>query len=144
MRRLAPLALLLALLIAAVPALGAGGTTVKTRSTKLGTILVNAKGVTLYLWEADHRKSTCYDACAKGWPPLIAKGKLHAGGGAKASKLGTVKRKDGTRQVTYGGHPLYTFIGDHGTPGRTTGQDSKAFGADWYVVSRSGHAVHGD
>jgi predicted lipoprotein with Yx(FWY)xxD motif len=116
--------------------------TVKTRHVSLGTIIVDGKSHTLYLFEKDKGgKSKCSSACATAWPPLLTKGKPKASGSVKASKLGTTKRSDGTTQVTYGGHPLYTFIGDHNTPGKTTGEGSKAFGAEWYVVGTNGKKI---
>jgi predicted lipoprotein with Yx(FWY)xxD motif len=113
--------------------------TVKTRSvSKVGTIIVTSSGRTLYLFEKDkHGKSSCSGACAKAWPPLLTKGKPKASGSAKASKLGTTKRSDGTTQVTYGGHPVYTFIGDK-KAGTAAGQGSDAFGAEWYALTPSG------
>jgi predicted lipoprotein with Yx(FWY)xxD motif len=69
------------------------------------------------------------------------KGKPSAGSGIVASKLGTTKRRDGTRQITYGGHPMYRFIQDANKPGSTKGQDVNAFGASWYVVGRNGKKV---
>jgi predicted lipoprotein with Yx(FWY)xxD motif len=115
---------------------------VGVRTTKLGKILVNSKGVTLYLFEKDKKgKSACSGACAKAWPPLLTKGKPKASGGASAAKLGTTKRSDGTTQVTYNGHPLYTFIMDAKKPGRTAGQGIDAFGAEWYVVGTNGKAI---
>lgn len=126
----------------AAGAQGAGGTTVTVRSTKLGRILVTSRGVTLYLFEKDRGgRSACSGACAQGWPPLLTRGRPRAGSGALARKLGTTRRSDGTTQVTYGGHPLYTFVGDGGAPGRTTGEGSKAFGAEWYVVGPNGSKI---
>jgi predicted lipoprotein with Yx(FWY)xxD motif len=120
---------------------GAGAATVSTASGKLGTFLVDAQGATLYLWEKDTGStSACTGACAAGWPPLLTKGAPKASGSAVSSRLGTTKRSDGTTQVTYGGHPLYTFAGDTAA-GQTTGQDSNAFGASWYVVAPSGKAI---
>ena len=116
--------------------------TVKLRSTSLGKIVVDAKGHTLYLFEKDqHGKSACSGACATNWPPLIVKGTPKAGSGLKASKLGTTRRSDGKRQVTYGGHPLYTFVVDAGKPGSVKGEGVKAFGAEWYAVGASGRKV---
>src|SRR6476469_10521178 len=87
--------------------------TIKRRSTSLGKIVVDSKGHTLYLFEKDHHgKSACSGACAQNWPPLTVKGKPKAGTGLKASRLGTTKRTNGKTQVTYGGHPLYTFVVD--------------------------------
>jgi predicted lipoprotein with Yx(FWY)xxD motif len=119
----------------------AAGKVVKTRHGKLGTFLVDGRGRTLYLFEKDTtRKSRCSGACAAAWPPLITSGKPRAKGHAKASLLGTSKRKNGTRQVTYNGHPLYRFIQDT-SPGQTNGEGSKAFGAGWYVVAPSGKKI---
>ena len=142
------LALTLVVAIAAVAAVGAGASngaaTVKTRSTSLGTILVDAKGHTLYLFEKDKGgKSSCSGACAKNWPPLTTSGKPTAGGSARKAKLGTTKRSDGRTQVTYGGHPLYTFVGDAGKPGSTKGEGLEAFGGRWYAVAAKGTARTG-
>jgi predicted lipoprotein with Yx(FWY)xxD motif len=72
---------------------------------------------------------------------LLTKGKPKASGSVKASKLGTTKRSDGTTQVTYGGHPLYTFIADKSKPGSTKGEGLDAFGAEWYVVGTNGKKI---
>jgi predicted lipoprotein with Yx(FWY)xxD motif len=107
----------------------------------LGKVLVNGHGQTLYLFEKDkHGKSACYKGCAAGWPPALTTGKPKAGKGVSASKLGTTKRKDGKLQVTYNGHPLYAYVGDSG-PGQASGEGSKAFGAEWYVVNAKGNKV---
>ena len=114
---------------------------VSTKTSSLGTFLVDAKGRTLYLWDADHgSKSTCTGACAQAWPPLTTTGTPKASGAVKASLLGTTKRADGSREVTYAGHPLYTFAGDT-QAGQTTGQGSNGFGAPWWVVSPAGKAL---
>jgi len=116
--------------------------TVKARDSKLGKIMVDGRARTLYLFEKDKNgKSSCSGDCAKNWPPLLTKGKPKAGTGARASKLGTTKRSDGTTQVTYGGHPLYTFVADKSKPGSTKGQELDAFGAEWYVVGTNGKKV---
>ena len=98
-------------------------------------------GRTLYLWKADKgTASACAGACATAWPPLITAGKPTAAAGVSAAKLGTTRRGDGATEVTYNGHPLYTFSGDSG-PGQTSGQESDAFGAEWYVVSATGNEI---
>ena len=110
-------------------------------SSKLGKILVDGQGRTLYLFEADTgMASTCDDACASVWPPLVTTGQPIAGPGVAAAKLGTSKRSDGTSAVTYNGHPLYRFAGDS-APGQTTGQGSDEFGAEWYGLSAGGEAI---
>jgi predicted lipoprotein with Yx(FWY)xxD motif len=120
--------------------------TVKTRTAgDLGKIIVDGRSRTLYLFEKDKNgKSSCSGACATNWPPLLTKGKPKASGSVKASKLGTTKRSDGTTQVTYGGHPLYTFLADKNKPGSTKGQELDAFGAEWYVVGTNGKKVEED
>jgi predicted lipoprotein with Yx(FWY)xxD motif len=118
--------------------------TVKTGSSALGKIVVDGKSHTLYLFEKDkHGKSACSGACAQNWPPLLTKGTPKAGTGARSSLLGTTKRPDGTTQVTYNKHPLYTFVADKGKPGSTKGEGIDAFGAKWYVVAAKGTAKTG-
>jgi predicted lipoprotein with Yx(FWY)xxD motif len=120
-----------------------GVATVSTASGKLGQILVDAKGRTLYLFEKDQpNQSACSGACASAWPADQSSGTPKAASGAKASMLGTFKRTDGTTQVTYNHHPLYYFAGDTAA-GQQNGQGKDAFGALWYVVSPSGAAVTG-
>jgi predicted lipoprotein with Yx(FWY)xxD motif len=122
---------------------GATGTnaTVSLRKTKLGLILVNSSGHSLYLFAKDRNgTSACNASCAKFWPPLLAHGKPTAGAGVKASLLGTTRRSNGSLQVTYNKHPLYTFALDK-QAGQTNGEGSLAFGAHWYGVSAKGTAV---
>ena len=66
-----------------------------------------------------------------------------AGGAVSASKLGTTTRSDGTKQITYNGHPLYFFVKD-GDAGDAYGEGVKAFGADWYVLAPSGNKIDND
>jgi predicted lipoprotein with Yx(FWY)xxD motif len=119
----------------------ASGATVGVKRSGLGNVLVDAKGRTLYLFEADKTtKSTCYGACASVWPPLSAAGAPKAGPHVVASQLGTTKRTDGTTEVTYHGHPLYYYAGD-ARPGDTKGQALDQFGAEWYVLAPSGSKI---
>ena len=119
------------------------GTVVKVAKSRFGRILVDSKGITLYDFPPDKGvSSVCYGACAALWPPLIAKGKPLAGPGVRASLLGTTKRKDGKREVTYNGHPLYYFVTDR-KPGQTTGQGLNQFGGPWWVLTPAGKEVHG-
>jgi predicted lipoprotein with Yx(FWY)xxD motif len=109
-----------------------------------GQALVDRKGRALYLWEADtNGMSTCAGACAAAWPPVTVSGAAQAGSGVTQSLLGTVKRADGTEQVTYNHHPLYYFAGDTG-PGMAKGQASHDFGADWYVLNAKGSKIDDD
>jgi predicted lipoprotein with Yx(FWY)xxD motif len=117
--------------------------TVRVVHSRLGRILVNSNGRTLYLFKADsRRKSACFGACATAWPPLLATGKPTAGTGLTASKVGTITRSGRERQVTYNGHPLYLFIGDK-KPGDVHGQGVTAFGAAWFALSPAGHQIAG-
>jgi predicted lipoprotein with Yx(FWY)xxD motif len=119
---------------------GAGTAAVVTASSvpKLGNVIVDSNGLTLYDFHKDKgSKSACYGPCEQAWPPLTSEGEPEAGEGAMASKLGTTKRKDGTTQVTYDGHPLYTFVEDK-KPGEANGNDTSAFGAQWYALLPSG------
>ena len=119
-----------------------GGARVQLAKTRLGTILVDSKGITLYDFVKDKgTTSVCYSACAALWPPLLTNGKPVAGPGVRASLLGTTKRKDGKLEVTYGGHPLYYFVTDR-KPGQTTGQGVNQFGGPWWVLSAAGKEIH--
>jgi predicted lipoprotein with Yx(FWY)xxD motif len=148
-RTIAALAALTAAAIAAALAVGAafaggaaGGARVDLAKTRLGTILVDSKGITLYDFVKDRgTTSVCYGACAALWPPLLTHGKPIAGPGVRASLLGTTRRKDGKLEVTYGGHPLYYFVTDR-KPGQTTGQGVDQFGGPWWVISRAGKEIH--
>lgn len=114
-----------------------------TTVPKLGKVIVDAKGFTLYDFHQDKGgASACYGACAKVWPPLLSEGKPQAGEGAMAAKLGTTKRKDGTLQVTYAGWPLYTYVADK-KPGDANGNDFTSFGAEWYALQPSGEEAEG-
>ena len=107
----------------------------------LGKVLVDSNGRTLYLFQKDTGPmSTCSGACATEWPPATTTGKATAGSGLTGSKVGTTKRSDGTKQVTYNGHPLYTYAGDN-KAGDTNGQGLNFFGGKWYAVSSSGSTV---
>jgi predicted lipoprotein with Yx(FWY)xxD motif len=120
---------------------GNGATIGVASSSSLGKILVDSQGRTVYLFEKDTgTTSTCSGECAVDWPPVTSKGKPTVGSGLTASKIGTTKRSDGSEQVTYDGHPLYLFAGDHGS-GDVNGQALNAFGAPWYVVSPAGAAI---
>jgi predicted lipoprotein with Yx(FWY)xxD motif len=117
------------------------GAVVALRKTALGKVLVDGRGRTLYLFQKDKRGgSACYGACAAYWPALVSAARPRAAGGVRASLLGSGRRKDGKRQVTYAGHPLYRFTSDT-KPGQTTGEGLTDFGAAWYVVAASGRAV---
>jgi predicted lipoprotein with Yx(FWY)xxD motif len=118
-----------------------GVATVTASSTKLGMVLVDGSGRTLYLFEKDQPdQSACSGACAAAWPVDNSSGTPKAGSGVKASLLGTIKRSDSTTQVTYNHHPLYYYSGDSGA-GQQNGQGLNAFGATWFVVAPAGGKV---
>ncbi len=119
----------------------ATGTVITTHAGSAGAFLTDGSGHTVYLWAKDGMNmSDCSGACAAAWPPVPATGKLTATGGVKASDLGTITRSDGTKQVTYDGHPLYYFVGDSAA-GQTNGQASDNFGAKWWLVASSGAKI---
>jgi predicted lipoprotein with Yx(FWY)xxD motif len=111
-----------------------GAVTISAMKASIGTILVDDKGMTLYLFDKDKGgKPTCTGACATAWPPVVSTDKPLAGQGINGAWLGVADRADGTKQVTYNGHPLYRYAKDT-KPGDMTGQGVEAFGAKWYVV----------
>jgi predicted lipoprotein with Yx(FWY)xxD motif len=119
---------------------GGSGTIASAEVGGVGTVLVDSEGMTVYLYTPDEgNTSTCYGGCESAWPPVVAEGKPSAGEGATSSALGTTKRKDGTMQVTYNGHPLYTFTGDT-APGEAVGQENDG---TWFVLDESGEEVKG-
>jgi predicted lipoprotein with Yx(FWY)xxD motif len=136
------LVVLLALVLApATMAERSSAPTLKAGSSAYGKVLFDGRGFVLYGFTRDHGRSACYGACAKAWPPYFApKGKLTAGAGVKKSLLGTVKRKNGRRQVTYAGKPLYYYVGDT-KRGQILCQDVVEYGGRWLIVRPSGKLV---
>ena len=144
------LAVVLALALAGVSAAiaatnsGARAATVATARTGLGSVIVDSRGRTLYLFEKDKRgHSACSGTCATYWPPLVTSTKPLAKAGLKQSLLGTIRRSDGRKQVTFAGHPLYLFFGDS-KRGDTNGEGLHDFGAGWYALSPSGKKIDRD
>ena len=105
----------------------------------LGQVLVDSEGHTLYAFSGDSATAaTCEGACAKAWQPLLVEhGEPEPSNGASAARLGTIERTDGSRQVTYAGHPLYSFGADK-SPGEANGNGSSAFGGTWTALKGSG------
>jgi predicted lipoprotein with Yx(FWY)xxD motif len=115
--------------------------TVGIANSSLGSILVDSSGRTLYLFKADvGMSSACTGACAAAWPPLLTAGAPTAGTGLTASKLATITRSGGSRQVTYNGHPVYLYVADK-KPGDVTGQGVTAFGAAWFALTPTGNQI---
>jgi len=114
---------------------------VSVARTRLGAVLVDAQGRTLYLFDGDPPgQSACSAACAAIWPPLTTKGPPATGQGAIRSELGSTRRSGGILQVTYHGHPLYLYLGDSGA-GQTTGEGVNQFGAQWWAISAAGQRI---
>src|SRR5699024_3615762 len=113
------------------------------QSEVYGTHLVTADGMSVYVFKADTRgsdKSACYGKCAENWPPVTTTGSVQVKGAANADMLDTIKRDDGSTQVTYNGRPLYLFFKDK-APGDTNGQDVKDV---WYLIAPDGSIVHAE
>jgi predicted lipoprotein with Yx(FWY)xxD motif len=115
--------------------------TLTVKSSSFGRVLFDGRGYVLYAFTRDaNGRSACYGACAKAWPVYYAKGTLRAGTGIKRSLLGTAKRRDGRRQITYARRPLYYYVGDT-RPGQILCQDVAEFGGTWLIVRPSGSLV---
>lgn len=106
-----------------------------------GKILQDGRGHSIYLFTKEKSsKSECYDACADAWPPVLTKQSPYAGKGIRESKLGTTRRSDGSRQVTYNGHPLYYYVGETQAD-QVLCQAVEEFGGLWYIVDKRGNAI---
>jgi predicted lipoprotein with Yx(FWY)xxD motif len=117
---------------------GGAATIDVANNAQLGQILTDSNGNTVYVFDKDtNGKSACSGSCAGVWPPVTTSGSPKAGNGVIASKLGTTKRSDGSTQVTYAGHPLYTYTSDT-SPGDATGNGINSFGALWHAVGPNG------
>ncbi len=152
--RLLPLGMLALLAVAGATsssaAAGAGqhavdaqaSATLTVRSSRYGRVLFDGRGRALYAFTRDKRggHSRCYGACAKAWPVYFAKGRATAGKGVRQSLIGTTRRRDGRRQVTYNGRPLYYYVGDK-SPGRILCQNVEEFGGTWLVIRPNGRLV---
>jgi predicted lipoprotein with Yx(FWY)xxD motif len=116
---------------------GSGSVSIKTMGTSKGTVLATAAGLTLYWFAKDTaRRSDCTGSCASYWPPLMGSATAAAGTSLPRG-FGTIKRADGKTQITYDGHPLYTYTGDR-SAGQITGNDLDASGGLWWAITPSG------
>jgi predicted lipoprotein with Yx(FWY)xxD motif len=137
------LATLAILSLAAGQAAAAGGavSTITAGHSTYGVVLFDAHGKVLYAFTRDPRgQSTCSGACAAAWPPYVVDGAPRAGAGTRRALLGTTRRPDGRRQLTYAGRPLYYYVGDH-KPGQILCQDVVEFGGRWLVIRPNGRLV---
>ena len=135
-QRLVALAALAAAFVVAAPA-SAAGTKISIRGSQFGPIVWGPNAQAVYVFQRDGRNlSRCYGECARLWPPVYAKGKPRAGSGIRASLLGTTRRKDGRRQVTYAGKPLYYYVNEGRNEVRC--HNVNLNGGLWWVVDSRG------
>ncbi len=126
--------------IGAEASMTARGARVKVVDSAYGRVIADRHGEAFYLFdEEEDRRSKCYGACARVWPPVLSRGRPQAGAGANQNLLGTTKRRSGKLQVTYAGQPLYYYAGD--SPGTILCHDVKEFGGLWLVVKPNGKAA---
>ena len=138
---IAAIALAVLALAPAAMSRGSAAPTLTVKSSSFGRVLFDGRGYVLYAFTRDKNGgSACYGACAKAWPVYYAKGTLRAGTGIKRSLIGTTKRRDGRRQITYAGRPLYYYVGDK-SAGQVSCQNVAEFGGTWLVVRPSGALV---
>ena len=112
------------------------GALVKLRDSQFGPVIFNGRDQAAYTFTRDRRRSRCYGDCARAWPPFFANGRPRAGRGIKSELLGTVRRSDGRRQVTYAGQPLYFY--EHDPKGEVLCNDIAEFGGTWFAVTAEG------
>ena len=112
------------------------GPLVKLGDSQFGPVIFNGRDQAAYTFTRDGRRSRCYDECARAWPPFFARGTPRAGHGIKSELLGTVRRSDGRRQVTYAGQPLYFY--EHDPKGEVLCNDIAEFGGTWFAVTAAG------
>jgi predicted lipoprotein with Yx(FWY)xxD motif len=130
-------------LTAAAMASGGGHTKIKLRRTTLGKILTTGSGRTVYMFTKDRKnvdKCVKIQFCTSTWPPVTTREAAEAEPGVKQSLLGKIKIAGGKFQVTYAGHPLYTYSGDTG-PGQTDYVGISMFGGKWYALNAAGKLV---
>ena len=119
---------------------GAAGVVVRTGSSAYGRMLFDGRRQAIYLFDReDGTRPRCYGECAAAWPPVLTDGEPRPTGGVRAGLLGTVERRDGSVQVTYGGHPLY--FSAHEGPGQVLCHDVVEYGGRWLVVTPQGEAA---
>lgn len=113
------------------------GATIKAVRSEFGRILADGRGQAVYVFDEETTsKPECYGACAKAWPPVLTRGRPVAGKGVSEGLLGTTRRRDGRRQVTVDGKPVYSYV--HDSPGRVLCHDVREFGGLWLVIRPDG------
>lgn len=123
---------------------GSGLTLIESRSP--GSYVATAAGMSLYtLVDENMQPLPCEGECLESWPAYTGEAALaEAGIALDANLIGTTQMQDGSTQVTYNDHPLYTFAGDEGDPGRTQGQGVQGFGGTWYLLDDTGQPLESD
>ncbi len=114
------------------------GTTIKASASQYGKVLFSKSNRAIYYFDKEStRTPKCYGSCAKAWPPVLTSGKPQAGGAVKSALLGTTRRANGKKQVTYAGHPLYFYVTD--PRGEVECHNIEEFGGLWLAVKPSGN-----
>ena len=122
----------------AAPAARRRGPLVRLRDSQFGPVMFDGRARALYLFTRDGKnRSRCYGDCAVAWPPFLAKGRPRAGRGVDQSLLGTIRRRNGSRQVTYKGQPLYFYVDD--PRGQVLCNNVVEFGGTWYALDAEGN-----
>jgi predicted lipoprotein with Yx(FWY)xxD motif len=122
------------------PGRGGRGTRITLGESEFGSMLFDADEQAIYIFEKDRKdESVCYGECAEAWPPVFTDGEPRAEDGVDASLLGTIERRDGRRQVTYAGKPLY-FYADEG-PGEVRCHNVNLNGGLWWAVGADGERL---
>jgi predicted lipoprotein with Yx(FWY)xxD motif len=115
----------------------AKGTAIELGDSQFGPVLFDETGQAIYLFDKEtSEESQCYGECAAEWPPVLTDGEPQAGPGLSQGKLGVTDRRDGTRQVTYNGHPLYLYA--HEGPGEVRCHNVPGFGGIWLALNAAG------
>ncbi len=118
----------------------ASGTRIRVADSEFGPMLFDTSGQAIYLFDKEQGpRAECYGACAADWPPVLTDGEPRGVRGARQGLLGTTERRDGSLQVTYGGHPLYYYA--HEDPWQVLCHDFVEYGGTWFVVQPDGDAA---
>jgi predicted lipoprotein with Yx(FWY)xxD motif len=116
------------------------GKRIKLRNSQFGRVLFDSNNRAIYLFTREPgSRSRCYGSCAAAWPPVLTRGRPRAGSGIDADLLGTTRRRDGRRQVTYNRHPLYYYVDD--PRGQVLCHNVVEFGGTWLVLNAAGDAL---
>ena len=136
----AALALLSFASAATSTAAAAEGTKIRVRGSDYGSMIWAPGRQAVYMFENDERKkSHCYGRCAKAWPPVLTRGRPRAGAVSTPTLLASIRRRNGDRQVTYAGRPLYTYA--HEGPGDVFCHDVNLNGGYWWVLGSDGEPL---